>query len=99
MKNISWLLRWILKTAIFFTLFAFALNNPHEVTAYFFFGRQWTAPLVVWVLIAFTLGLLTGVLGMLPHWWRQASAARANAAAAAAFAPQAQQETQAPRRS
>ncbi|MEY4139009.1 MAG: hypothetical protein RLZZ371_1191, partial [Pseudomonadota bacterium] len=27
MKHILWLLRWVVKIAIFFTLFAFALNN------------------------------------------------------------------------
>ena len=71
MTKILWLLRWILKAAIFFTLFAFALNNQHEVVAHFFFGQQWAAPLVVLVLIAFTAGLFIGVLGMLPRWWRQ----------------------------
>jgi lipopolysaccharide assembly protein A len=71
MHKLLWLLRWILKAAIFFTLFAFALNNQHEVVAHFFFGRQWAAPLVVIVLIAFTAGLVMGVLGMVPRWWRQ----------------------------
>jgi lipopolysaccharide assembly protein A len=71
MQNILWLLRWILKAAIFFTLFAFALNNQHEVAAHFFFGNEWKAPLVVIVLIAFTAGLIIGVLGMVPRWWRQ----------------------------
>lgn len=85
MQNILWLLRWILKAAIFFTLFAFALNNQHEVTAYFFFGRHWAAPLVVLVLIAFTAGLVIGVLGMLPRWWRQRAAARATVASASAL--------------
>ncbi len=70
MYKLLWLLRWILKAAIFFTLFAFALNNQHEVVAHFFFGRQWAAPLVVIVLIAFTAGLVLGVLGMVPRWWR-----------------------------
>ena len=74
MQNILWLLRWILKAAIFFTLFAFALNNQHEVIAHFFFGNQWKAPLVVLVLIAFTAGLSIGVLGMLPRWWRHRQA-------------------------
>jgi lipopolysaccharide assembly protein A len=74
MHKLLWLLRWILKAAIFFTLFAFALNNQHEVVAHFFFGRQWSAPLVVMVLIAFTLGLVAGVLGMLPRWWRRRKA-------------------------
>jgi lipopolysaccharide assembly protein A len=77
MQNILWLLRWILKAAIFLTLFAFALNNQHEVTAYFFFGNQWKTPLVVLLLITFTSGLAVGVLGMLPRWWRQRKAQRA----------------------
>lgn len=74
MQKLLWLLRWILKAAIFFTLFAFALNNQHEVTAHFFFGRQWQAPLVVMVLLAFTAGLVLGVLGMVPRWWRHRQA-------------------------
>jgi putative membrane protein len=67
---------WLLKAAIFFTLFAFALNNQHTATVHFFFGRQWSAPLVLVVLAAFTLGLAVGALGMVPRWWRQRSAAR-----------------------
>ena len=64
-------LLWLLKAAIFFTLFAFALNNQHGATVHFFFGTQWRAPLVLVVLSAFALGLIVGVLGMLPRWWRQ----------------------------
>ena len=79
MQNILWLLRWTLKAAIFFTLFAFALNNQHEVIAHFFFGNQWKAPLVVLLLITFTAGLFVGVLGMLPRWWGQRKAQRAAA--------------------
>ncbi|MCZ2102957.1 MAG: LapA family protein [Comamonadaceae bacterium] len=67
---------WLLKAAIFFTLFAFALNNQHDVTVHFFFGTQWTSSLVLVVLAAFTLGVIVGVLGMVPHWWRHRSAAR-----------------------
>lgn len=65
----------MLKAAIFFTLFAFALNNQHDVTVRFFFGRQWTAPLVLVVLSAFVVGLVIGVLGMVPRWWRHRRAA------------------------
>ncbi|MBI2750020.1 MAG: LapA family protein [Burkholderiales bacterium] len=75
MKHIAWFFKWILKAAIFFTLFAFALNNQHDVTVRFFFGQQWTAPLVLVVLIAFALGLVIGVLGMVPRWWRHRRAA------------------------
>jgi lipopolysaccharide assembly protein A len=76
MQKALWLLRWILKAAIFFTLFAFALNNQHVVTAYFFFGNAWKTPLIVLVLIAFTAGVAIGVLGMVPRWWRHRRMAR-----------------------
>ena len=51
-------LLWLLKAAIFFTLFAFALNNQQDATVHFFFGTAWTAPLVLIVLAAFALGLV-----------------------------------------
>ena len=69
-------LMWLLKAAIFFTLFAFALNNQQNATVYFFFGTHWTAPLVLVVLTAFALGLIVGVLGMVPRWWTHRNAAR-----------------------
>jgi uncharacterized integral membrane protein len=64
-------LAWLLKAAIFFTLFAFALNNQQDATVHFFFGTQWTAPLVLVVLAAFAGGLVVGALFMVPRWWRQ----------------------------
>jgi putative membrane protein len=70
MKQVVWLFKWLLKAAIFFTLFAFALNNQHDVTVRFFFGQQWTTPLVLVVLSAFAIGLVIGVLGMVPRWWQ-----------------------------
>ena len=69
-------LLWLLKAAIFFTLFAFALNNQQDATVHFFFGTQWTAPAVLIVLSAFALGVVVGVLGMVPRWWRHRNAAR-----------------------
>jgi uncharacterized integral membrane protein len=68
-------LLWLLKAAIFFTLFAFALNNQQDATVHFFFGTQWRAPLVLVVLTAFAAGLVTGVLGMVPRWWRHRNVA------------------------
>ena len=76
MKNLMWLLQWILKAAIFFTLFAFALNNQDDAVVHFFFGTQWRAPLVLVVLAAFACGVAVGVLGMVPRWWRQRKVAR-----------------------
>ena len=71
MNNILWLLKWVLKAAIFFTLFAFALNNQQDTTVHFFFGNQWQAPQVLVVLAAFAVGVTVGVLGMVPWRWRQ----------------------------
>ena len=66
---------WLLKAAIFFTLFAFALNNQQDVTVHFFFGTHWTAPLVLVVLAAFAAGLVIGAIGMVPRWWKHRKAA------------------------
>ena len=78
---------WLLKAAIFFTLFAFALNNQQDATVHFFFGTQWRAPLVLVVLTAFAAGLVVGALGMVPRWWRHRTAARRAHAAVAAPTP------------
>ncbi len=69
---------WLLKAAIFFTLFAFALNNQQVVSVNFFFGTLWEAPLVLVVLATFTAGVALGVLVMMPRWWknRRATAAQ-----------------------
>ena len=68
MKHLVWLLKWILKAAIFFTLFAFALNNQQDTTVHFFFGTQWRAPQVLVVLTVFAAGVAVGVLGILSGW-------------------------------
>ena len=80
-------LLWLLKAAIFFTLFAFALNNQQDATVYFFFGTYWRAPLVLVVLAAFAGGLVVGALGMLPGWWKHRSAATQRSHASPPGAP------------
>jgi putative membrane protein len=70
MKNTVRLLKWILKACIFFTLFAFALNNQHDASLHLFFGHQWRSPMVLIILAAFAAGLFVGVLGMAPSRWR-----------------------------
>lgn len=82
MIRLTRLLKWILKAAIFFALFAFALNNQHDATVHLLFGRQWRGPMMLIVLAAFALGVVVGVLGMLPGWWkRQSPAVRSTAPA------------------
>ncbi len=65
-----WLLQLLLKAAIFFTLFAFALNNQHDAVVHFFFGTTWHAPLVLVLLTVFVMGVAVGVIGMVPRWWK-----------------------------
>lgn len=77
MKHLLWLLKWMLKAAIFFTLLAFALNNQHEASVHFFFGTQWRAPQVLIVLTAIALGVALGALAMVPRWWKHRGKARA----------------------
>lgn len=62
-------LTWLLRAAIFFALFAFALNNQDEAAVKWFFGHEWRAPMVFIVLAAFGLGCAMGVMAMLPSWW------------------------------
>jgi putative membrane protein len=76
MNNLVRLLKWLLKAAIFFTLFAFALNNQQDAVVHFFFGTQWRAPMVLLVLSAFAAGLALGILGMVPRWWKHRAMAK-----------------------
>ncbi|MDY0745499.1 LapA family protein [Paucibacter sp. R3-3] len=70
------ILVWAFRAFLFFTLFAFALNNSHEVIVRWFFGHAWRAPLVIVVLVAFGSGCALGVLAMVPAWWKHRRIAR-----------------------
>jgi uncharacterized integral membrane protein len=67
---------WLVRAAVFFTLFAFALNNEHEASIHWFFNQEWRAPMVFIVLAAFALGCAFGVFAMVPSWWRHRRLAR-----------------------
>jgi uncharacterized integral membrane protein len=75
MRVVSWLVRAL----VFFTLFAFALNNQQDAVVRWFFGVEWRAPMVIVVLAAFSAGCAIGVLAMTPGWWRRRRASRAAA--------------------
>ena len=80
---------WLFRGLVFFTLFAFALNNQQDVVLHWFFGVQWRAPLVIVVLSAFAAGCALGVLAMVPAWWqhrRVATGSRSSATAGSATA-------------
>lgn len=57
---------WLLRAAIFFLLFAFSLNNQHDIVVHWFFGAKWHGSLVLAILVAFGCGILVGVGGLLP---------------------------------
>ena len=73
------LLVWLVRAVIFFTLFAFALNNQHDAAVRWFFGQELRAPMVFIVLAAFALGCAFGVFAMVPSWWRHRLVARKHA--------------------
>lgn len=64
------LIIWTLKALVFFTLFAFALNNQHPASVKWFFGVEWQAPMVFVVVAAFVAGCAFGVVAMVPGRWR-----------------------------
>ncbi len=66
---------WLLRAFIFFTLFAFALNNQHAASVRWFFGVEWRAPMVFVVLAAFAAGCAVGAVAMLPGWLKSRQAA------------------------
>jgi len=76
------LLTWLLRLFLFFTLFAFALNNSQDVVVHWFFGYQWRTPMVIVVLLAFGLGAAFGIVAMVPAWWRHRREAQRQALAA-----------------
>ena len=80
---------WALRALIFFTLFAFALNNEQPAVVHGFFGTQWRSPMVIIVLAAFGAGAAFGVLAMVPAWWQHRRAAHQQAAPITAPLPRA----------
>jgi len=78
---------WLFRAFIFFTLFAFALNNRDSATVRWFFGIEWHAPMVIVVLAAFAGGCAIGVLAMVPAWWKHRRVAKRQAPPPALASP------------
>ncbi len=73
---------WLIRAAVFFTLFVFALNNRETSKISLFFGYEWQAPMVFIVLAVFALGVAFGIVAMVPSWWRHRRVARRESARA-----------------
>lgn len=76
------ILVWLIRAAVFFTLFVFALNNRETSKISLFFGYEWQAPMVFIVLAVFAIGVAFGIVAMVPSWWRHRRSARREAARA-----------------
>lgn len=55
------ILMWTIRLLLFFLLFGFAVKNDQLVDLHFFFGRDWSLPLVFVILAAFAAGAILGV--------------------------------------
>jgi uncharacterized integral membrane protein len=62
---------WLLRAAIFILLFGLAIKNGGSVELRFFLGQNWQAPLSLVLLLAFTAGVVIGLLAVLGVWVRQ----------------------------
>lgn len=80
-------LSWLLKAALFFVVFAFALNNLDDVRVHFFFGNSWEAPMVLVVLAALMIGVVLGALLIIPLWLKARQALKAQQQAATPLEP------------
>ena len=64
------LLSWFVRLVLFLLLVGLALNNLEPATLNLLFGAQWQAPMIVIVLAVLVLGVVLGVVAMLPSWMR-----------------------------
>ena len=56
----------ILGFFLFLAVLGFALKNTAPVTLHYYLGTEWSAPLVLVLLIAFCAGTLAGIVACLP---------------------------------
>ena len=81
------ILVWLIRAAVFFTLFVFALNNRETSRISLFFGYEWQAPMVFIVLAVFAIGVAFGIVAMVPSWWRHRRIARRGVVRAPVIVP------------
>ncbi|HUX31672.1 MAG TPA: LapA family protein [Thiobacillus sp.] len=70
MKNLTRYLGLAAKLLVFLLVLGFALKNSHSVTFNSYLDYVWQAPLIVMLGLAFMLGVLMGVLALLPTVFR-----------------------------
>lgn len=70
MKNLTRYIGLAAKILVFLLVLGFALKNSQTAIFYSYLGYVWQAPLIVMLGLAFILGVLTGVLALLPTLFR-----------------------------
>lgn len=70
MKNLTRYLGLAAKILVFLLVLGFALKNSQPAVFYSYLGYVWQAPLIVMLGLAFALGVLAGVLALLPTLFR-----------------------------
>lgn len=70
MKNLTRYLWLAAKLLVFLLVLGFALKNSQSVTFNSYLGYVWQAPLIIMLGLAFVLGVLSGVLALLPTLFR-----------------------------
>ena len=61
----------LLKIILFVFLLGFAVKNSDLVVVHYYLGYQWQAPLVLVLLVFFTLGAIIGVAACSGYLFRQ----------------------------
>jgi uncharacterized integral membrane protein len=64
-------LLWPLRAAIFLLVLGFAVKNDQAVVLRYFMGYEWSASLVVALLVFFVAGVVVGMLALLGKLLRQ----------------------------
>lgn len=64
-------LLWFLRGILFLLLLGFTVRNTETVTVHYYFGYEWQAPLILIILLFFTIGVAIGVLSCLGKIFRQ----------------------------
>lgn len=62
---------WLLRAFVFLILLSFAVKNDQPVVLSYFFGYEWSASLVLVLLLFFALGAAVGMLAVLGTLLRQ----------------------------
>ncbi len=61
----------LVKLLLFLVLLSFTVKNTDPVVLHYYLGYQWQMPLVLLILLVFTLGAATALVACLGYLYRQ----------------------------